>query len=274
MTRSLPDHGTISRRKHHGCKCVDCCEALRAYNRKRYAAQVAGTWQPFLDAEPVRQHLLTLAAVGITSHRVTELADLPRRTVDGFLRRQGMKGRKRGTTAEIAAKILAIQPDPNLAAKIDATGTHRRLQALSAQGWPMETLGIRIGVQPRYMPDLLTQRRVLRATAEAAREVYEQLRTTRPERAGVSKKSATRARARASTLRWPPTSYWDKFPGAIDDPHFTPEYGKTRPELRAEEAVWMVTVAGVPRTEAAARLGLTFGEVDEALARDDMRRAA
>ncbi|MFD9263709.1 hypothetical protein [Streptomyces sp. NPDC059538] len=273
-SKPLPPHGSLSRRKHHGCKCRDCCEALRAYNRSRYAAQVAGTWQPFVDAEPVRRHLIKLIQVGITPNRVTELTGLPRRTIDGFLKRQGMKPRKRSTTADIASKILAIEVRPDLAAKVPATGTQRRIQALVAIGWPMEILGPHIGLKPKYVSQVNSQAFVLHATAEAVSDTYSRLRNLRPERQGVRPASAKRARALALQRRWPTPKYWDRFPDAIDDPHFTPEYGMTKADLLAEEAGFLVTVAGLTRAQAAARLGKHESYVDRVLGPRDMRKAA
>lgn len=269
-SKPLPPHGTINRRKHYGCKCQDCCKALRAYSNARYAAITAGTWQPFVEAGPVRQHILRLRAAGMSFHRIQVLSGLPNRTISGFLAASTGPGnvrcRKRSTRREVADKILSIPVDPMMAHLVDATGTRRRIQALAAIGWPQKQVAERIGLNRSHMCSILKRERVFRRTALAVSEAYAELESGSSRRYGVSKTNANRARAQATANRWPPPAYWAKFPGAIDDPHFTPEYGMTKPQRLAEEAVWMVTVAGVPRTEAAARLGLTFAEVDAALA--------
>ncbi|KOV07479.1 hypothetical protein [Streptomyces sp. XY533] len=267
---TLPPHGTISRRKHHGCKCWDCCEALRAYSNARYAAMKAGTWQPFVDAEPVRQHVLRLMASGMSMHRIQVLSGLPNRTITGFLNHVNYSGnvraRKRGARKDVADKILAVPVDSSLAFLVNATGTQRRIQALAAIGWPQKYLAERIGLNRHSVSDIQRRQRVLGSTAATITAAYEELQRRPGERGGISKTKANRARAQAAQNNWAPPSYWAKFPGAIDDQHFIPEYGLTKPQKLAAEAVWMVTVAGVPRTEAATRLGLTFAEVDAALA--------
>ncbi|MCX4778121.1 hypothetical protein [Streptomyces sp. NBC_01264] len=264
-TKPLPPHGTLSRSKNYGCKCWDCCEVLRAYNRDRYAAMTAGTWHPFVDAEPIRQHLLELAAVGITSTRITELTGLPHRTVAGFLRHQGTKPRKRSATPETAAKILAVKAVQDNAAKIASTGTQRRIQALVAIGWPMQVLAPHLGLKPKYVADVFNRDFVMSRTAEATRYAYESLGGLRPERQGVRPASAKHARALAAERRWAPPRYWNQRPGAIDDPHFTPEYGMKKADLLAEEATFLVTVAGLTRTQAAERLGKDRSYVDRVL---------
>lgn len=277
-SKPLPPHGTISRRKHHGCKCLPCCDALRAYNRARYAAQVSGTWQPFVDAEPVRQHILKLQSVGISLTRIQQLTNLPRRSISGFLRpsldRSNIRSRKRNTRSEIADKILAIPADSQAAAIVDATGTHRRLQALAAIGWPQEQTAAQAGLGGKYMSQLLKRTHVHSNTATAITRLYDEVSNSKAERYGIRKTSADRARTRAAAAGWPPPKYWAKFPGAIDDPHFTPEYGMTKADLLAEEASFLVTVAGLTRTEAAIRLGKDKSYVDRVLAATDMRKAA
>lgn len=268
--KQLPPHGSLSRRKHYGCKCDPCREALRTYSNARYAAMTAGTWQPFVDAAPVRRHIFRLMAAGMSMHRIQVLSGLPNRTITGFIAPttcpSNVRSRKRNTRSEVADRILSIPVEPMLAHLVDATGTQRRIQALAAIGWPQRQLAGRIGLNHHNVCDLLKRKRVLRRTALAVTAAYTELECGTGERSGVSRTSANRARAQAAANRWPPPKYWAKFPDAIDDPHFIPEYGLTKPQRLAEEAVWMVTVAGVPRTEAALRLGLTFGQVDEALA--------
>ena len=91
------------------------------------------------------------------------------------------------------------------------------------------------------------------------------LRGKRPGRHGVTAKGVAMARALAKNRGWPPTRYWDAFPGAIDDPHFTPEYGRTRLEILAEDGAWAMA-GGVDRDLVADRLGVDRSYLDRALA--------
>lgn len=277
-TKTLPEHGTLSRRKHHGCKCRDCCEALRAYSNARHAAIQAGTWEPFVDAEPVRQHILQLMNSGMSMHRIQVLSGLPNRTITGFLNSINYSGnvrsRKRSARKDVADRILAVPADPLMAYLVDATGTQRRIQALAAIGWPQKGLAQHLGLNRHSVSDLLRRERILGRTANILADTYSELRTSTSERRGISKTAASRARAQAAQNHWAPPKYWDKFPGAIDDPHFTSEYGRTKADLLAEEATFLVTVAGLTRTQAAIRLGKDKSYVDRVLGPTELRKAA
>lgn len=274
-TRQLPPHGTVSRRKHHGCPCWDCCEAVRVYNRERYAAKQAGTWQPFVDAEPIRRHLLNLQAAGIPALRVTELTGLSERAVIGFLRSPAPRTpRKRGAHPETARKILAIPVDVTLATTVDATGTKRRLQALAAAGWPQQYLSRRTGINQKHLSAIIhRQSRVLASTAAKVANAHDELVDLKPERNGVPRASAKTVRAMAAASCWAPAKYWALFPDAIDDPHFIPEYGRSKAELLAEEATFL-TKAGLPPEAIAPRLGISRSYVVELLRRSDLQQAA
>ncbi|MFG2412333.1 hypothetical protein [Streptomyces goshikiensis] len=220
----------------------------------------------YIDAEPTRQHILALLAAGITTNRISQRAGMTHWDIQQFVKGDRTRGRQRRISPARAARILAIDLAAVTPSLVDATGTRRRIEALTAAGWPMERLAEHFGVSLKYVAEMRKQDKVRDVSAQAVTRAYEQLKDKRPETRGVIPPIAKRARRMAADRGWAPPKYWAKFPDAIDDPHFTPEYGMTRPQRLAEEAVWLVTVAGVPRTEAATRLGLTFGEVDEALA--------
>lgn len=274
MTSSIPEHGTHSRYRHHQCRCEICVDANRAYFRARRAAIRAGAWQPYVDAEPVRQHILLLQEQGFSVNRIALLIGGSDWDIQRFLRACKDRGRKRQTSRDLADRILAITPGEATPAMVSALGSNRRIEALCALGWPVSHIAAHMGWSHKNLHRMRQQLIIRAESARAVNSTYEELRVKRPSRYGVGKSAVSRAKNMAKARNWAPPKYWDERPGAIDDPHFTPEYGMTKPQRLAEEAVWMVTVAGVPRTEAASRLGLTSGEVDDALARDDMRKAA
>ncbi|MFD6180110.1 hypothetical protein [Streptomyces goshikiensis] len=264
--QTAPDHGTQSRYRHHGCRCEVCVDANRAYFRARSAAIKAGTWQPYVDAEPVRQHILHLQEEGFSISRIARLSGGSDWDIQRFIRAGKGRGRKRNTTEALAARILAVKPGEMTPAMVNAIGSNRRIEALCALGWPVSHTAAHMGWSHKNLHRIRQQLVVRAESAQAVSAAYDELQTKRPARYGVGKSASNRARNMAKARNWAPPKYWDRFPGAIDDPHFTPEYGMTKPQRLAEEAVWLVTVAGVPRTDAAARLGLTFAEVDDALA--------
>lgn len=221
-TKPLPPHGTLSRHKYHKCKCAKCVDNYRAYQRSRYRRQAYGTWQPYVDAEPIRQHLLQLRAQGIAFTRVAEIAGLHPPTVGAFLYDLGPKRpRKKRATPEIAAKILAVTAENATPGIVDATGTRRRLQALAANGWPMKTLGSYIGVNPATVSRLATQAQVFRYTAEAVTRAYARLAGQNPADHGVPAAVIERSRRRAAREGWRDPQWWEDY-GRIDDPAFDP----------------------------------------------------
>jgi len=239
-TKPLPPHGSLSRHKYHKCKCDTCYEGYRAYQRSRHRKQGYGTWQPLVDAEPIRQHLLKLREQGIAFTRVAEIAGLHPPTVGAFLYSLGPKRPiKKRATREIAAKILAVTAETATPGIVDATPTRRRLQALAVNGWPMKALGPHIGVSPATVNRLTLQKRVFRVTAEAVAATYLRLANQNPADHGVPAASIERSRRRADREGWRDPLWWEDM-GRIDDPDFDPEaadaFGfRERATLRREE---------------------------------------
>ncbi|MFI5831020.1 hypothetical protein ACIA6C_27865 [Streptomyces sp. NPDC051578] len=274
--REAPHHNTLTCYTRYGCRLPACVERKQNWAEERTAAMRNGTWKPYVDAAPVRQHIKALLAAGLTQDRIAALAELPHQSVADFT--GGIRGRgiRHRTSADIAARILGIDPKVASPVRIGATGTHRRIQALIAVGWPLTHLSTRSGLHASRADQILRQDTVRIETAQRIQEGYDTLRRLRPERHGVPEHKARLSRDRAAAAKWPPPKYWDRFPDAIDDPHFTPEYGRTKADLLAEEATWLVTTAGLTRAEAAIRLGKDKTYIDRVLGpqRKDMRKAA
>ncbi|MFJ8208158.1 hypothetical protein [Streptomyces sp. NPDC096033] len=276
-SKPLPPHGSVARRKHHGCTCPDCREARRVYDRNRKRAIVAGTWEPFVDAEPVRRHIIKLHAVGVSDARIGAITGLSGRSLACFtqpyLAPENPRGLRRSARKEVADKILAIPVTWKSASVVDATGTHRRIQALATRGWPQRHIGAHAGLRDNLISKAMARPRVTGRTARAVAELYDRVYRAKAERYGIDATSAKRARAQAARARWAPPSYWDRFPGAIDDPHFTPEYGKTKAELLAEEALWLIH-GGVESSAVASRLGISADYLKQVMTRGRLGEAA
>lgn len=278
IRREAPHHNTLTCVKDYNCWLPACRDRYKDYQRTRYHGIADGTWEPLVDAAPVRQHLASLYSAGFSPYRIGELAGLPYETVIGFTQVHGFSGkrrsRKRRCNPETAAKILAIQPGEHLPGKTDATGTQRRIQALVAAGWPLSHLGPRFGLSERTTGALLTQDRVYGRTAGAVIRVYNELADQKPEKHGVTRRSITRSKARAQRNRWATIAYWSTRADAIDDPHFTPDFKVTQAEILAEETRWLIETAGLTRTEAAERLGKHRSYIDRVLGQTDLKAAA
>lgn len=251
--RALPDHGTLSRAKYHHCNCEPCRKASADYQRTRHRKTGYGTWQPFVDAEPVRQHLLMLREHGISYIRAAELAGMYAPTVGRLL--YTVAGRKptQRVRPETAAAILAVQPNAISTHRTDATGTHRRLQALAANGWPMRRLAPHFNLNPSTPGRLLTQTTLCTTTAEAIATAYEHLQYERPEDHGINPWDADKARRAAAAQDWHDPLWWEDM-GRIDDPTFNPSVADrplSRDELgalRREEITHLANYGYTPET--------------------------
>ncbi|MEV4041506.1 hypothetical protein [Streptomyces sp. NPDC049744] len=234
-------HGTPSGYRSRGCRCTPCTTAHNDRQAYWYRLKGYGAWTPFVDAEPVRQHISMLRAYGIGVLRVSVLADVNRSVIQKIV--YGDQGRppQRRVRENIARKILAVQPTfDHLAAcaVIPATGTTRRLQALVRAGWPAADLAECLQVHRRRVDQLLNAERVTAGTCRTIQGLYEQLWDEDPLRHGVAEHSKARAIARAVSHGWPPPAAWDD--EEIDDPSAEPSLGQAlnffeRAQLRREE---------------------------------------
>ncbi len=107
----------------------------------------------------------------------------------------------------------------------NATGTARRLQALCALGYGWRDLAHRLGWHSEVIARIakLADPQVLRRTAHAINDLYDQLAATPADETRGAKYARTVARRHG----WVPPLAWDDDPGPhhIDDPDATPNIG-------------------------------------------------
>ena len=262
--RQPPHHRNLTCYTNYGCRQPECVDRYRQWNRSRISAKRAGNWHPHVDAEPVRRHLRTLEQHGISIRQAATLAGIGARSLHPLFARPI----RHTVRPEIAAAVLAIDPEQVTPTRIDSTGTGRRIQALVANGWPMAHLAEHLGVYRSYV-HALTRRheegqKILASTAAKVAAGYEQLEGKKPTRCGVTPRQVKQARNMAASRRWPTTAYWADRMDVIDDPDFEPLYGVTKREIVAQDAHWVMTTIGLDRASAAARLGVSKAYIDHA----------
>lgn len=197
-----------------------------AYTRHRTRQIAYGRWQPYVDAEPARQHLRTLQAIGIGTPRVADLSGLSHATLTDILAGRPRLGR--GPCQKIRpateARILAIPADPEIAAPrayIDATGTIRRLQALVAVGWSQVRLARALGINRPNFTRFMAQDKVRVTTAQAVRDLYARLWDAPPPAGTGYERNGRRIALRYAASRgWVPPAAWDD--DEIDSPNARP----------------------------------------------------
>lgn len=243
-----------------GCRCTRCKQANSAFKAKWARSEAERKWSgepAMVDADPVRQHVHALMAAGAGLVAIIDRAGVGEATMTALLYGHGGYPPTVRMFPATARKILAVRADqaqrPRV--KIDATGTHRRIQALVALGWPISEQGRRIGRQVRNMSQLLRAERVTVATADRVRGLYSELSMTPAPDSLV----ARRARCWAEANGWLPPLAWDD--ELIDLPDAVADRGEATPKEEAlfQNAEELVQGQGYTAERAAERLGVSPG---------------
>jgi hypothetical protein len=219
-------HGNAKYHLEH-CRCPTCTQAARDYENNRSRAIAYGRWQPFVDAEPVRQHVRALGEFGIGWIRTARLAGVSTGGVSKLLygdRPRGLAPSRR-VRPETAMKLLAVEPTlVNLGDRtaVDGTGARRRLQALVCAGWTQSELARRTGMNRANFAKTIVSGLVEVATLKTARRLYDELWRGDPVEAGVPSWRAAAARQIATSRGWAPIGAWDD--DRIDDPDAFPDW--------------------------------------------------
>jgi len=219
-------HG-YARYKLDGCRCYTCGWAVAQYRDQREHAIRRGTWHPFVNAEPARQHVANLKTCGFGDRTIAELAGLDRKAIRILQHGRPERGTPPPTQIRptTAAGILGVDATfDNLpgATVINAAGTTRRLQALVAAGWPQNWLAARVCWTPANLGVLLRREQTIVRTARTMRDLFAELEYAIPVESGVPQSSVSRARAVAIAHRWAPAAAWDE--ESLDDPQAEPEW--------------------------------------------------
>jgi transcriptional regulator len=264
-------HG-YARYKLDGCRCYTCGWAVASYRDAREYAIRRGQWQPWTDAEPVRQHVRNLQACGLGTRRIAALAGIDRKRLQGVMvgRPERGTGPQEKVRPALAAAVLAVEPTfDNLGSAIvvDSTGTIRRLRALVAAGWPQQHLAVALGMTPGNFGATIRRDRTIVRTARAVRALYDAYWRADPIEHGATQAGVTRARRHAAANGWAPAGAWDD--DAIDDPAAVPDMGgkTTRQGAIVEDTQWLIDTQGYTREQAAERLGTTRATVNAAFSR-------
>lgn len=164
---------------------------------------------PLTSTGPVRAHVANLRQAGMGTRRIAAAARVGRSTVQAAVRFPTM-------TSTTAAAILAVRPLVRPPANwTDATGSQRRIQALTALGWSMYEQATLGGQHATPYRRILGQRFVLIDTPEAVKRVYDKLSMT-----VADARSASWVRALARRRCYFPPLAWDD--ETIDDPQALP----------------------------------------------------
>ncbi|MFD4258215.1 hypothetical protein ACFWR9_11440 [Streptomyces sp. NPDC058534] len=219
-------HG-YARYRLDGCRCYTCGWARSRYEENRTKALIAGTWEPWVDAEPVRVHVRYLQSCEMGLRAIAARAGVDRKRLQAVLNGRPERGTPPQKTMrpDTAAAVLAVEPTlENLAPNtpISPLGTRRRARALVAVGWPQQHLAVHLGMDPGNFGTMLNREHVLARRALAVRAMYDALWRADPADHGASLGGIARARAYAADRGWAPPGAWDD--DALDNPEAHPDW--------------------------------------------------
>jgi hypothetical protein len=242
-------HGTEAAYKA-GCRCEPCVKRRRRRSKLR-RVELRGM-SAKVDAAAAWDHIDGLVAEGWSLSLIARAAKVEKRTV---------VERLPGIQRERAGRILAVDRETLYGLARDfqhvpAVGAVRRIQALQAMGWPLNT----IGAYPHMAGRILRREGSVTSAGKwrAIAATYDRLAMTR----GPSE----RARQAARKAGWPLPLCWDD--DDIDDPAALPERRRTKADDRADEhaerrqITAALTARGFTGPQIAMELGVTIRTVE------------
>jgi hypothetical protein len=262
MTTAIPAeafaHGD-ARRYRRGCRCRPCTRALTAEVRRNGFFRATGRGA-HIAPDRAADHVRALREAGLRDGDIMAAARIVPSVLYKILRGAGRI--HRDTERRILAVPIPTAPGAGCGSLVDGTGTHRRLQALVAAGWPAAQLGNRLGGAHRQqIAYLLNGRgtgRVELHTAQRIEALFQELDRLRPEDNGVAPDVVLLTRQLAASKGWHPAVVWDD----IDDPTEKPNYGAkaSRADAVVEDTAELAR-EGYNREAIALRLGISWDAV-------------
>lgn len=203
-------HGTLTGYTKDGCGC-DKCLPVGTKARKMHHLGMSLK----ADATPLRKHIKEL-------RRTMSLQDLIDHSgVSRITILKIQQGKQAAALRSTAEKILAVTPMIGKGVRINATGSQRRVQALTAMGWTNDEMRARIGQQQgntaTNLTHIMRKPQITVALADAIRAAYEEMRAQKP----PMEYGNRRAKARAQRRKWAPPAAWEE---NIDDPAAKPDW--------------------------------------------------
>lgn len=149
MAEARP-HGDRRTYRSLGCRCVKCRAANAAYERARCTVSYPDPGEQ-VDAAPVVAYLATLRSHGVGYKQAATLAGVGTRFVKNV-----RLGRHHTVRADLATRMLGIQPVLAHGQQVTAWRTWRFLDSLLGEGYSHTALALFLGV-----PQLRLDRRVV-----------------------------------------------------------------------------------------------------------------
>lgn len=185
------------------------------------------------DAAPIMRRIRLYHSRGMSVSAMAEQTGLSvggiTQYLQGYRRVKGEPVPIRWVNRNAYYAIAAMKFEPpegdHVGAQMDPTACRRMIQALVAQGFPVEWMSRHLledGVDNHLAADMLKAKWVYPATVKRITALYEKYQDVDPRTLGVSLHSYNRSRNMAARREWAPPTAWD--PDTIGDPKAHPEW--------------------------------------------------
>lgn len=162
-------HGSYVKYVQDHCRCQDCRNANRDYERQRKKR----TAPPYVGADRARQHLAELAAAGVGMKTVAARSGVSHGCLWKLVYGLPGRGPSKRIRPDTEAKILAVTPaDVADGGRVDAAPTWAIVEQLLARGWTKMGIAVAIGQKGPGLQ--LSRRSVSGANARAVRSLLDQ----------------------------------------------------------------------------------------------------
>jgi transcriptional regulator with XRE-family HTH domain len=274
-------HGTRACYVLDKCRCIPCGQDRARWERASSRAKAYGRWDNLVDATPAREHVAALAAQGMGLKRIVAVSDVSQgllwKLVYGKRHKDGSRIPSVRITKSANQRILALRLDLADGARIDSTGTSRRIQALVAIGWSQSKIAARLGILRSNFTAIAQGRTDVTVTrAKAVADLYDQLWDQTPPhvewRAHIAYSRSLSYSAKAG---WVVPMAWDE--DTIDNPDTTPDLGQASPlsgrpnKFSIEDIDFILDNDPLTIDQLADRLHVTRDTIEHRLARSDRR---
>lgn len=196
--RANHQHGTNAAYHLDSCRCDPCRVAAVAYDRRRTRGTAYGRWQPYVDAEPARQHVRELMSAGMGLKRIISKTGVSSGAMTKLV--YGIQGRppSRQIRPATAAAILAVTVELADGARVPAEPTWLLIRGLIALGYPKSWIAVQLGQQGPGLQ--LKTTTVTKAHADTIQRLAD--------RYGATRGPSERARRYAAERGWTPDLLW------------------------------------------------------------------
>ena len=256
------------------CKRDSCSRQARpsdaGYCRTHYNAHLRqrsrseGYTRGLVDATPVHEHLAAMERAGLSHNAQARLVGIENRHLYRLKQRPKCTGRTLKRVLDTPIPMVThevVEPG----AKIDATGTQRRIQGMIAMGYSCAALARMLNTPVQVVSQISLKYRT-QTTANFAERVASLAKGLQL-RPGPTTGAGKQARNRAIRHGWVPLLAWDE--DSIDDPLARPVVAKSR-TMRFPEKYAEMRELGLSDRQIAERMNIKCGSLEDSLRRYDM----